>query len=163
MPPIDNFDVMKAMSAANGRIYLAPIGNILTVKKVKAGTQIAIGIGGDFIGAIARGELVGGLILADKVQFNNTKRELEGAAPAHGLCDKHAPTSSRVLTRCWGCSREEETALVEACRRVVALTAAHPLLAAEMDIPLVKAAIAKAERPHGEFASHSDVEVGGEG
>lgn len=35
--------------------------------------------------------------------------------------------------------------LLEACRRVVTLTAAHPLLAAEMDIPLVKAAIAKAE------------------
>lgn len=35
--------------------------------------------------------------------------------------------------------------LLEACKRVVALTAAHPLLAAEMDIPLVQAAIAKAE------------------
>ena len=35
--------------------------------------------------------------------------------------------------------------LLEACRRVVELTASHRLLAAELDIPLVEAAIAKAE------------------
>lgn len=41
--------------------------------------------------------------------------------------------------------RKDATLLLDACRRVVDLTANHPLLAAEMDIPLVLAAIAKAE------------------
>lgn len=73
----NSFDVLKAMSAANKDIRLAPLGNILRVQKVKAGTQITIGCEGDLVGAIARGDFVGGFILADKRQYAETERELE--------------------------------------------------------------------------------------
>lgn len=71
-----SFDVLKAMSAANKDIRLAPLSNILRVQKTKLGTQITIGVEGDVIGAIARGDFVGGLILADKRQFRQMEEEL---------------------------------------------------------------------------------------
>ena len=78
---VNNFDVMKAMGEANKDIRLAPLGNIVRLRKVKAGTQITIGFQGDVVGAIYAGRFVGGLILADKCQFDETKRELEEGSP----------------------------------------------------------------------------------
>jgi hypothetical protein len=77
---VNNFDVMKAMGEQNKDIRLAPMANILRLQKVKAGTQITIGVEGDVVGAIANGRFVGGLILADKAQFDETKRQLQAKA-----------------------------------------------------------------------------------
>ena len=74
---VNNFDVMKAMGEANRDIRLAPLSNIVHLRKVRAGTQITIGFEGDVVGAILAERFVGGLILADKAQFEETKRELE--------------------------------------------------------------------------------------
>jgi hypothetical protein len=82
MAEVSNFDVMKRMSEKNLDIRLAPVGNILSARKVRAGTQITIGFGDDVVAAIAAGRVCGGLILADKAQFDETKRELEREAGA---------------------------------------------------------------------------------
>jgi len=75
---VNNFDVMKAMSAANKDIRLAPLSNVTKLQKTKAGTLITIGAEGDLVAAIGvEGRFVGGLILADKAQFDETKRALE--------------------------------------------------------------------------------------
>lgn len=70
---VSNFDVLKKMSADNLDIRIAPIGNVLNMKAVKAGTQITIGVQGNMIGAILSGELIGCLMLYDKKQFDETK------------------------------------------------------------------------------------------
>ena len=68
------FDVMKEMSARNLEIYFGP--DILRAQKVKAGTQITVGIGGDLIAAIVDGRIVGGLFLWNRKQFDETKGEI---------------------------------------------------------------------------------------
>jgi len=71
------------MGEANKDIRLAPLSNITNLRKTKAGTLITIGVEGDVVAAIGLdGRFVGGLILADKVQFDETKRELEAKAEA---------------------------------------------------------------------------------
>jgi hypothetical protein len=54
---VNNFDVLKRMSADGCDIRLASGNNILNMKKVKAGTQITIGVEGDVLNAIFRNEL----------------------------------------------------------------------------------------------------------
>lgn len=76
---VNNFDVLKRMGELNRKIQLAPLGNIVNVRKVKAGTQVTIGVGGDVVGSIAAGDFVGGLILADKSEFEATRDELAKA------------------------------------------------------------------------------------
>lgn len=77
---VTNFQVLDAMAAANKDIRLAPLGNIVNLRKVKAGTQVTIGVEGDLVAAIGiHGRFVGGLILADKAEFDATKAELERA------------------------------------------------------------------------------------
>ena len=73
---INSFDVLKRMSELNRDIRLSPIGNVTHLKKVQAGTQVTIGVAGDVVGAIHAGELVGGLLLWDKEQFEATKLEM---------------------------------------------------------------------------------------
>ena len=46
---INNFDVMKRMSDEDQDIRLAGLGNIISMKKVKAGTQITLGVQGDVL------------------------------------------------------------------------------------------------------------------
>ena len=75
----NNFDVMKAMAQQSKDIRIAPIGNIISARKVKAGTQITIGFGADVVGGLATGQYVGGLILCDKDQFDETKAALRKA------------------------------------------------------------------------------------
>lgn len=74
---ISAFDVLKIMCARNLNIQLAPMENIAELKKVRAGTEVTIGVAGDMVGAIFKGKFLGGLILADKDQFDEIKRELE--------------------------------------------------------------------------------------
>jgi hypothetical protein len=77
---VNNFDVMKEMGARNGGIQLAPLSNIVSVRKVKAGTQVTIGVGGDLVASIGFGKFCGGLILCDKEEFEALKAEMEGRA-----------------------------------------------------------------------------------
>ena len=74
---INSFDVMKVMGEKNLDIRLAPLGNILRAQYTKRGTQVTIGVEGNVVAAIVNGDFVGGFILADKRQFEETKRELE--------------------------------------------------------------------------------------
>lgn len=74
---INSFDVLKEMGNRNMNVQLAPLGNITHMRKVKAGTQITIGFAGDVITPIMLGEMVGGLVLADKTEFNRVKVEME--------------------------------------------------------------------------------------
>jgi hypothetical protein len=76
----NSFDVLKAMAESNGKIQLAPLSNILRMHKVKAGTQLTIGVGGDVITGLTFGEFVGGLILADKTEFDATAARLDKEA-----------------------------------------------------------------------------------
>ncbi|MDD5304014.1 MAG: hypothetical protein PHS14_13015 [Elusimicrobia bacterium] len=79
MSDINSFEVLKVMGERNLDIRLAPLSNILRMQKTKHGTQVTIGVGGDVLQPIYAGRFVGGLILADKDQFEETKRELEKA------------------------------------------------------------------------------------
>ena len=83
---INNFAVLKAMAEGEKDIRLAPMSNILNARYTKRGTQITFGVEGNVVGAILRGDFIGGLILADKAQFEETKREL-GREAAGSLAD----------------------------------------------------------------------------
>jgi hypothetical protein len=85
MPRPNNFDVMKAMCAANRKIQIAPLGNILRMRKTKRGTEVTIGVSGDIIMELMAGDYVGGLILCDKAEFEETAQAIEvKVAPVGG-------------------------------------------------------------------------------
>lgn len=71
----NHFDVLKVMSARDLEIMFGP--DILRINKVKAGTQVTVGIAGDLVARIADGELHGGLMLWNVAQFKAIKAELE--------------------------------------------------------------------------------------
>jgi hypothetical protein len=74
---INNFDVLKEMGQRNLKIQLAPLYNVTSLKKTKHGTQVTIGVAGDIVAALGlENKFVGGLILADKEEFNRTKSEM---------------------------------------------------------------------------------------
>lgn len=77
MNTVNNFDVLKRMSAENMDIRLAPAGNVLRMQKVKAGTQLTIGVEGDVLWPITSGELIPNLILFSKKQFDELKAKME--------------------------------------------------------------------------------------
>ena len=78
--PANHFIVLKVMAEESPDIRLAPLANIIRIQKTKAGTQVTIGVEGDLVSSIYLGKFVGGLILADKEQFNATKARLEAAS-----------------------------------------------------------------------------------
>jgi hypothetical protein len=80
---INNFDVLKRMSADNRDIRMAP-SNLLRANYTKAGTQVTMGVEGNVVGGLLNGNLVACLLLWDREQFNATKAQLEqeSAAPA---------------------------------------------------------------------------------
>lgn len=80
MAEVSNFDVLKRMSERSMDIRLAPLSNIIQMKKVKAGTQVTIGCPGDVITGLTFNQFVGGLLLADQEQFDRTKAEMEAEA-----------------------------------------------------------------------------------
>lgn len=78
MPKINSFDVFKRMGDTNNRaMQLAPLGNIIKATKVKAGTEITIGVGGNLITGIMNGDYIGGLIMCDKAEFDKVKAGME--------------------------------------------------------------------------------------
>jgi hypothetical protein len=72
---VNNFDVLKRMCAENKDIRLG--SDVLEMKKVKAGTQIKMGVGGDVITPIFTGEMHACLIIYNKAQFNELKTAME--------------------------------------------------------------------------------------
>jgi hypothetical protein len=78
---VNNFDVLKRMSAENKDIRLGV--DVLNMKKVRAGSQVTIGIAGDVVTPVFTGELCACLLIYNKKQFNETKAAIE----AEGLKD----------------------------------------------------------------------------
>ena len=83
---VNNWDVLKVMSARGMDIGLAPLSNIerLNFVKRKGGTLVQIGYPGNILAKIVRGGYLGGLILADAEQYEQVRKELEEAALASG-------------------------------------------------------------------------------
>ena len=78
MSKVNAFDVFSHMVGTDDKaITMAPLGNVTHLKKVRAGTNVTIGVAGDAIGAIYQGKYVGGLILCDKKRFDEVKAEME--------------------------------------------------------------------------------------
>jgi hypothetical protein len=78
MSKVGAFEVFNKMVEMNdGAIKLAPLDNIVHLKKVRAGTEVTIGVQGDVVGPIFNGRFVGGLILCDKVRYEEVKAEME--------------------------------------------------------------------------------------
>ncbi len=76
------FDVFSRMVETDDKaLNLAPLQNIKNARKVKAGTLITIGIGGDFVGKILEGNIVGGFILVDKTRYFELKAKMEQEGP----------------------------------------------------------------------------------
>lgn len=80
MSKINNLDVLKRMGELNRDIRLAPLGNLIRAKATKVGTEITIGVAGNVCNGLALGQYVGGLILADKQDFEKTKAEMDADA-----------------------------------------------------------------------------------
>jgi hypothetical protein len=77
---IGHFDICKAMAMEGLDIRIAPLENVINLRKVKAGTQVTIGVEGDVVAAIGiENKFVGGLLLMDREQYFSTKKRLEGA------------------------------------------------------------------------------------
>ena len=78
---IGHFDICKAMSNEGLDIQIAPLDNVTNLRKVKAGTQVTIGVAGDVVAAIGlEGKYVGGLLLCNREQYFATKERLERKA-----------------------------------------------------------------------------------
>ena len=73
---LDNFAVLGRMCDLNRDIRLSPLDNVTHLRKVKAGTQVTIGVAGDVVDAIYTGKLVGFFLLYDAEQFRATKAEM---------------------------------------------------------------------------------------
>lgn len=72
---VNNFDVLKQMAADNKDIRLGT--DVVQLKKVKAGTEVTVGIGGDVVGSVYAGDLNVCLILFNKKQFDDLKSQME--------------------------------------------------------------------------------------
>ena len=75
------FDVLSEMCDRNLDIRLSPLENVVHLRKVKAGTQVTIGVSGDVVGPIATGKLVGFLLLYDAEQYKAAKTALQAPPP----------------------------------------------------------------------------------
>jgi hypothetical protein len=72
-----DFQVMGVMSARNLEIRMSD--QILRAQKVRQGTQITVGMGGDQVGPLASGGVIGALYLMNNAQFEAVRKELEAA------------------------------------------------------------------------------------
>jgi hypothetical protein len=75
----NSFDVLKEMGKRNGKIQLAPLGNLIEAKYSKKGTRVVMGVAGNVVTGLLMGQYVGGLILADKEEFDRISKELDAA------------------------------------------------------------------------------------
>jgi hypothetical protein len=64
-------------------IQMAPLDQVRNLRKVKAGTDVTIGVAGDVVAAIGlEQKYIGGLLLANKEEYFQIKAELEADAAA---------------------------------------------------------------------------------
>lgn len=82
MSKVNNFDVLKQMSAENLDIRMSPSTNIVNMNKTKAGTQVTIGAEGDVLNPIMRGDLGVCLMMWNTKQFNELKARMEAESEA---------------------------------------------------------------------------------
>jgi len=73
------FDICKLMARRGLDIRLSTVDNITAMKTTQKGqnTAITIGITGNVISQIYDGELIGGLLLCNREQFEAIQKELE--------------------------------------------------------------------------------------
>ncbi len=78
MKKVWHFDICKEMAIRNMEIEIAPLDNVTNLRKVKAGTQVTIGVAGDKVAAIGlENRYIGGLMLINREQYFAIKHELE--------------------------------------------------------------------------------------
>ena len=79
MTEINNWDVLKEMGERNSsKIEMASLDNIVRINYyANRGTEVTVGVSGNRTFAFERGEYYGGLLLADKKEFETVKAELE--------------------------------------------------------------------------------------
>ena len=77
MSKVSNFDVLKVMSERNLKIKLSPLSNVVSAKANTHGGIIEIGVDSESAMDLLASNSVGGLIIADKEQFDLIKFELE--------------------------------------------------------------------------------------
>lgn len=82
MSKVNNFDVLKQMSAENLDIRMSPSTNIVNMNKTKAGTRVTIGAEGDVLNPIMRGDLGACLMMWNTKQFNELKARMEAESEA---------------------------------------------------------------------------------
>lgn len=75
----NNFDVLKTMSARGMRINMSD--QWCHVRKTKRGTQVTVGIGGDFVAVIADGKYLVAMYLIDAEQYFAVHEELANVQP----------------------------------------------------------------------------------
>lgn len=94
MADVNNFDVLKEMGKRNGKIFLAPLGtNFLRAQKVKAGGQVTMAVSEEALMGLFTKRYVGGLILADRGEFERVKAELAARSTAEGTSPTTSPTA----------------------------------------------------------------------
>ena len=82
---VNNFDVLKTMAERNLKISIAPLSNVIRANYyAKRGTEVTIGCAGQIVVELERGAFVGGLILADREQYEQICKELAAAPPTGG-------------------------------------------------------------------------------
>ena len=73
------FEVLQKMSDDNMNIKLAPLGNIIEINITKRGGEVTIGIDSntatELLNDLDGTKFVGGLLLADKTQFDKLQQE----------------------------------------------------------------------------------------
>ena len=78
---IGALDVFARMVERDDKAFkVAPMSEIIGARKVRAGTQVTIGVGDDICLQIAEGSLVGGFIFCDRKRFEEVKAELVAEA-----------------------------------------------------------------------------------
>lgn len=80
-----HFDICKLMCERDLDIQMAPMSNISHLQKIKAGTKVTIGIAGDMVGAIAKGDYCGGLILCNTEQYQEALHTVSTRNPCNHL------------------------------------------------------------------------------
>lgn len=70
--------IADLIASNDRRVQLAPLSNIVRLQQTKAGLQVTIGIPGEFMGPLARGELVGGLLLVEPAALHESRAEEPG-------------------------------------------------------------------------------------
>lgn len=74
---VNNFDILREMSARNGKIMLLPLDNIKGMQKTKRGTEITIGGPDEILMGLMAQQYIGGMLLADKDEYAAVKATLE--------------------------------------------------------------------------------------